>query len=133
MDGERRIDRAVAGLAGVITAVIALVVARPYDGAMFRSAASGTTWTEHLVRVRAALLRAEGADASTWLAAADYEFPPLIHWVAIPSVISSGARPAPSSDSVSCGWSSSRSPRLSWLLPSLAIESPLPSPGLWSR
>jgi hypothetical protein len=84
MVGERRIDRAVAGLAGVITAVIVLVVARPYDGAMFRSAASGTTWTEHLVRVRAALLRAEGADASTWLAAADYEFPPLIHWVAIP-------------------------------------------------
>ncbi len=78
-------DRAVVGFVGVLTAVATLVVLRPYDGALYRSASSGTAWTEHLVRVRAALMRADGVDAPFgWLAEADYEFPPLIHWVAVP-------------------------------------------------
>ncbi len=81
---ERRIDRAALGLAGVLVFVSAAVLARPYDGALFRSASSGTAWTEHLVRVRAALARAEGDGLLGWMTAADYEYPPLIHWLAIP-------------------------------------------------
>ena len=65
----------------VVAIVCALVLARPYDGALNRSAASGTQWTDHLVRVETALVRRNGGD---WITAADQGYPPLIHWVAAP-------------------------------------------------
>ena len=38
-----------------------------------------------MVRVKAALMRAEGMDSPFgWMLAADYEYPPLLHWLAIP-------------------------------------------------
>ena len=72
--------------AGLVTAIVcALVLARPYDGALNRSAASGTYWTDHLVRAETALVRAEGrGGALDWIVAADQGYPPLIHWVAVP-------------------------------------------------
>jgi len=72
--------------AALVTAIVcAIVLARPYDGALNRSAASGTYWTDHLVRAETALIRAEGrGGAFDWIVAADQGYPPLIHWIAVP-------------------------------------------------
>jgi hypothetical protein len=70
---------------GVVLLVVAIVLARPYDGALNRDAASGTQWTDHVVRVEVALARAEGRNAPFgWVIAADQGFPPLIHWLSVP-------------------------------------------------
>lgn len=68
-----------------ILACLAIVLSRPYDGAVFRGAETGSSWSQHLVRIDGlqAPLSTYPDDWKGWIADHDRRATPLFHIVAI--------------------------------------------------
>lgn len=64
----------------VVAATLAIVLSRPYEGGLFRGAASGGDWVDHTARVHA--LGAAQADAPfvRFVHQTDSLYPPGLHW-----------------------------------------------------
>ncbi len=67
--------------------MLAIVASRPYDGALFHYARSGSDWSHHYIRVVMALeLPNVGFGGLLgWLTSGDHDFPPLIHAIGAPA------------------------------------------------
>lgn len=70
-----------------VAALLAIVVTRPYDGALFHYARTGSDWSHHQIRVWMALElpRVRFGGFLNWLTEGDHDFPPLIHAIGAPA------------------------------------------------
>jgi len=67
--------------------MLAIVATRPYDGALFHYARTGSDWSHHYIRVLMALElpQVRFGGLLNWLADGDHDFPPLIHVFGAPA------------------------------------------------
>ncbi len=70
-----------------VAALLAIVSMRPYDGALFHYARTGSDWSHHYIRVLMAreLPQVRPGSFLEWLIQGDHDFPPLIHAVGAPA------------------------------------------------
>ncbi len=67
-----------------ILACFAIVLSRPYDGALFRGAETGSSWNQHAIRV-GALMQSPDTNTNSWsgwIQQLDQQYPPLLHAIA---------------------------------------------------
>lgn len=69
----------------VVATCLALILSRPWDGALFRGADTGSAWSEHTVRIEAMAFppSQHRQGVFDWLQALDVQYPPLLHLVSI--------------------------------------------------
>ena len=70
-----------------VAAMLAIVSSRPYDGALYHYARTGSDWSHHYIRVLMArdLPQVQFGGLLEWLIQGDHDFPPLIHAVGAPA------------------------------------------------
>ncbi|MCP4871964.1 MAG: hypothetical protein GY898_24935 [Proteobacteria bacterium] len=68
------------GAFATVGATCALILSRPYDQALFRSAEGGGDWAEHLARVQTLQAWASDSTLRQFVAQTDTIFPPGLHW-----------------------------------------------------
>lgn len=68
------------GALATVGATLALILSRPYDGALFRSAEGGGDWAEHLARMQTLQAWSGGSTLRQFVAQTDTIFPPGLHW-----------------------------------------------------
>ncbi len=70
-----------------VTMLLAIVGTRPYDGALFHYARTGSDWSHHYIRVLMArdLPQVKVGGLLDWLVQGDHDFPPLIHAIGAPA------------------------------------------------
>jgi hypothetical protein len=64
----------------IVAATLLLILTRPYDAALFRSAEGGGDWAEHLARMQALQAWSGGGTLRQVVAQTDTNFPPGLHW-----------------------------------------------------
>lgn len=67
-----------------IVACLTIVLSRPYDGALFRGAETGSSWSQHAIRVNALTQSHHGVTNGWigWIQQLDQQYPPLLHVLA---------------------------------------------------
>jgi hypothetical protein len=81
-----KLTRAVLLASAPVAALAAIVLTRPYDGALFHYARTGSDWSHHYIRVLMAreLPKLQLGGFLDWLLQGDHDFPPLIHVLGAP-------------------------------------------------
>ena len=66
-------------------ACLVIVLTRPYDGALFRGAETGSSWSQHAIRMEGSMMSpSEHANGwAGWIQVLDQQYPPLLHILAI--------------------------------------------------